>query len=122
MKLLRDCWAALLELFNAVTLTPTLDQPASQHVLQPGRGAFRPQAGSGGPVFAPPTRPQNPDSVIKCDYSPMGKEWVPCSTDHSRACWLAGPAGREYNINTDYEADAPTGILRKVASPIVQWL
>ena len=76
MKLLRDCWAALLEVFNVITLSPTLNQPASQQILRPDHGALMPLAETGGPVFTPPSRPQDPDSVIQCDYSPMGKEWV----------------------------------------------
>ena len=114
MKLLRDCWAALLELFHAVTLSPVLDQSASQHVLQPGHDSILHKAAGGGPVFSPPSHPQNPDDVIQCDYSAMGKEWVSCSTSHSRSCWLAGPAGQQFDILTDYEKRAPIGKLRKV--------
>ena len=111
---LRDCWAALLELFNVVTLSPNLDQPASQQVLQGNLGADLNHLASGGPVFYPPSRPQDPDSAIKCDYSPMGNEWQPCSTNHSRECWLAGPGGQQFDILTDYEKKAPIGITRKV--------
>ena len=118
MKILRDCWAALLELFNVVTLSPTLQQPSSQQALQTDLGLHLPNAADGGPVFPPPSHPQNPDTLLKCDYSPMGKEWVACSTNHSRACWIAGPAGEEYNIRTNYEEEFPTGITRKVISPL----
>ncbi|KAL8929073.1 MAG: hypothetical protein Q9172_000616 [Xanthocarpia lactea] len=110
MKFLRDCWVALLELFNAVTLAPSFDHPDSQHILDGGYGTSN---DNGGPVFAPPSHAQNPDKVLTCDYSPMGRHWRPCSTPHSRACWLAGPGGQEFNILTDYETKAPTGITRK---------
>ena len=115
MKLLRDCWAALLELFNVVTLSPNLE-PASQQVLPGNLGADLNHVASGGPIFSPPSHPQDPDFLLKCDYSPMGKEWKPCSTNHSRECWLAGPGGQEFNILTDYETKTPIGITRKACS------
>lgn len=111
MKLLRDCWVALLDLFNAVTLGPSFNHLDSQHVLD---ADYNIKDDNGGPVFAPPSRPQDPNALITCDYSRMGREWKPCSTPTSRACWLAGPGGQEYNILTNYETEAPTGILRKV--------
>ena len=118
MKLLRDCWAALLELFNVVTFSPNL-QPSSQQVLPGNLGADLNHVASGGPVFSPPSRPQDPDSLLKCDYSPMGNQWQPCSTNHSRECWLAGPGGQQFDILTDYEKKTPIGITRKVSA--VSW-
>ncbi|TAQ91365.1 hypothetical protein B7494_g287 [Chlorociboria aeruginascens] len=41
------------------------------------------------------------------------KGWKACSTPEDRSCWLKGPKGEEFNINTDYEDLAPAGILRK---------
>lgn len=114
MKLLQDCWVALVELLNVFTLSPSAGQPHSQHVLNTDLGVASPQTGNDGPIFVPPSRPQHPGEVLKCDYSTMGREWQSCSTPHSRACWLAGPGGKEFNIQTDYESDVPTGTLRKV--------
>ncbi|KAL8770526.1 MAG: hypothetical protein Q9209_003782 [Squamulea sp. 1 TL-2023] len=110
MKLLQDCWVALLDLFNAVTLAPSFHDPDTQQVLDID---YPSNADHGGPVFTPPSRPQDPDAVLTCDYSRMGRQWRSCSTPTSRACWLAGPGGQEFNILTDYETKAPTGILRK---------
>ncbi|KAL8709877.1 MAG: hypothetical protein Q9220_005493 [cf. Caloplaca sp. 1 TL-2023] len=114
MKLLSDCWVAVLGFFNAVTLSPIHDEQSSQHVLDiinPSLGSY---AGDGGPSFRPPGHPQKPeDDVLQCDYKPMGPLWKPCSTNHSRSCWLAGPAGQQYDINTDYETKWPTGVVRK---------
>ncbi|KAL8731715.1 MAG: hypothetical protein Q9181_004204 [Wetmoreana brouardii] len=113
MNILHDCWVVLLGFFNAITLLPSDNVPHSQQVLQPVLEPFHPHAGNDGPVFAPPSHPQNPGAVLECDYSPMGNQWQPCSTNHSRACWLAGPGGQEYNIRTDYETQIPTGVTRK---------
>ncbi|KAI4125444.1 MAG: hypothetical protein LQ338_004247 [Usnochroma carphineum] len=113
MKFLRDCWVAFLELFSAVTLSPNLDKPHSQQVLEGNLGVVAPQAANDGPIFAPPSHPQDPGEVLKCDYSAMGRDWKACSTPHSRACWLAGPGGKEFNIQTDYETQVPTGTTRK---------
>ena len=38
--------------------------------------------------------------------------WYECSTPENRGCWLRHPDGREYNILTDYENDAPIGVDR----------
>ena len=38
--------------------------------------------------------------------------WYNCSTPEDGECWLRHPDGREYNIHTDYENDAPIGIDR----------
>lgn len=62
------------------------------------------------PVFKPPTgRPE--DDKFRCDYRSM-KEWRPCSTPSNRECWLRHPDGREFNVLTDYEREAPVGIQR----------
>lgn len=60
-------------------------------------------------VFSPPN---GPDDYF-CDYSHMkGKGWHECSTPSNRGCWLSNGT-HEYNIRTNYEADAPIGITRK---------
>ncbi|KAL8704103.1 MAG: hypothetical protein Q9201_002737 [Fulgogasparrea decipioides] len=112
MNIFHDCWLVLLGFFNAITLLPGDNVPHSQQILQPMIGPLHPHAGNDGPVFTPPSHPQNPRAVLECDYSPMGNQWQPCSTNHSRACWLAGPDGQEYNIKTDYETQIPTGVTR----------
>ncbi|KAG6356518.1 hypothetical protein INS49_015906 [Diaporthe citri] len=38
--------------------------------------------------------------------------WRPCSTPSNRECWLRHPDGREFNIMTDYEHEAPIGVHR----------
>lgn len=62
------------------------------------------------PVFVPPNGPEN---SITCRY-PSLKGWKSCSTPQDRGCWLEGPRGERYDIHTNYEEDAPPGILRQV--------
>lgn len=66
------------------------------------------------PIFKPPTgRREGPGSDFLCDYSNMGPDWYSCSSPENRGCWLRNRFdGSEYNILTDYENDAPTGITR----------
>ncbi|KAI3396978.1 hypothetical protein diail_11378 [Diaporthe ilicicola] len=64
----------------------------------------------GDPIFKPPTgRPE--DTQFRCDYRAM-RGWRPCSTPSNRECWLRHPDGRELNIMTDYEKEAPIGVHR----------
>lgn len=111
MKFVQDCWIALLELFNLATFSTTGGSSLQQALQLP-----LPHHASGPPVFVPPTSPEDPKSTFKCDYSAMGNQWVPCSSPEDRKCWLAGPAGDRFDINTDYEKRWPTGITRKVCN------
>ena len=116
MKLLQDCWTSFLELFSALTLSPSFGPSnAQQQVLPGGVGVVRPHYGGNGPIFTPPSRPQDPGEVLKCDYSAMGQGWQPCSTSKDRSCWLAGPGGKRFDIKTDYETEAPVGTTRRVS-------
>ncbi|KAI4091883.1 MAG: hypothetical protein LQ344_003840 [Seirophora lacunosa] len=85
MKLFLDCWIAILELFNANTLSPSLDLLHKQQASVADLHIATPQTGHDGPVFAPPAQPQDP-----------------------------GPGGQQFDISTDYETKVPTGITRKV--------
>ncbi len=127
MKLFKDCWVALLDLFNAVTLTST--DGSAQHSLgfgdwpgfRPGKPQFpfpsKPKptlTPIRKPVFTPPSRGEDSDNGILCDYTAMGAGWGSCSTADDRGCWLKGPNGQRYDINTDYENKYPKGVTRKV--------
>lgn len=61
------------------------------------------------PVFRPPA--PNPNNEFQCNYTAM-TGWFPCSIPENRECWLRNRDGREFNIHTDYEKFAPTGITR----------
>ncbi|MCJ1467290.1 hypothetical protein MMC07_005914 [Pseudocyphellaria aurata] len=114
MKLLQDCWIALLELFNLATFSTTGRSSLQQALQQPYHQLPLPEHASQPPIFNPPSGPEDPESTFKCDYSALGSQWVPCSTPGDRKCWLAGPAGKRFDINSDYETIYPTGITRKV--------
>lgn len=133
MKLLKDCWVALLEAFNALTGTSTdgLQQslgfghfpghrPGHGHVPHypfPPKKPLNPVPSKVPvPIFAPPSHGESPDSDILCDYTAMGPGWGSCSTADDRGCWLKGPNGQTYNIDTDYETQYPKGVTRKVWS------
>ena len=106
-------WAAsVLQFFDAITLAPwdTSVSPAQQ-VLDIGHVHNYENS----PVFEPPNG--SPDVPFTCNYTAMGPGWVNCSTAGDRTCWLKGPKGAKYNINTNYEKDWPVGQLRKVYHP-----
>ena len=95
-----------------VTLSST---GGSQQALgQPDFQVPLPDHKSKSPVFFPPSGPEDPKSNFRCDYSAMGNQWVNCSSATDRKCWLAGPAGQRFDINTDYEKFWPNGTTRKV--------
>lgn len=130
MRLTERAWAALVEF--VAWINPTVFDPSNEFggLQRPlidslewsvgpsdlNSGAFtssKPHVGDedpGDPIFKPPTgRPE--DDKFKCDYTQM-KGWRPCSSPSNRECWLRHPDGREYNILTNYEIDAPIGIQR----------
>ncbi|KAK3325003.1 multicopper oxidase-domain-containing protein [Apodospora peruviana] len=68
-----------------------------------------------GPIFRPPGHRQDDGdgSGFQCNYSAM-TGWRKCSTPEDRLCWLANDAtGERFDISTDYETKAPTGIKRE---------
>lgn len=135
MKLFTDCWVALLDVFNALTGTPT---DGTQQSLgfghRPGHGhvphyPFPPKKPAQPiptkipvPIFAPPSVGESPDSSILCDYTAMGPGWGACSDPDDRGCWLKGPNGQKFSIDTDYETKYPKGVTRKVLSSTSRWL
>ena len=69
-----------------------------------------------GPIFHPPNASPN----FKCNYSAM-RGWKHSASSGSRTQWLSHaadsdfPYGGTYDIDTDYNKFAPTGITRKVS-------
>jgi hypothetical protein len=120
MKLFAGLWAGLVRLLSIATLSPfTLDdhpqvplgltKPSSlPHA--PLHVEVLPSADpEKGPIFLPPGN--QPGNEFKCDYSNM-VGWEPCSTAADRTCWLKNPEMGQFDINTDYEALRPHGIVR----------
>lgn len=137
MRLPESWWASLVYVFDFATFSPQAGRDAPQQALE-----LTPSADgvTGGPVFHPYVPPLEntdsgkedklkiippysnskenvwPEGRIECDYSAMGSEWSACyKNDHS--CWLKGPKGKGYNINSDYDDiekyPPPVGITRK---------
>ena len=130
MRLTERVWVALAEVVAWISPTnfdpfnefggiqrPLLDSlewPVGPSILDTGATtSTKPHIGDGNPgdpIFKPPTgRPE--DTQFRCDYRAM-KGWRPCSTPSNRECWLRHPDGREFNIMTDYEHEAPIGVQR----------
>ena len=105
-----QAWAALvLQFFDAVNLVPWGQSVSpAQQVLE----TVEVHNLENSPVFAPPNGAL--DIPFLCNYTAMGSGWLNCSKPDDRTCWLNGPDGATYDINTDYEKDYPTGILRQV--------
>ena len=104
--------SSVLQFFNVVTLSPW-DKSVSpaQQVLDIVDVPNNEQS----PIFQPPSG--SPDLPLTCNYTALGPGWVDCSTSGDRSCWLRGPNGAKYDINTDYEKVWPTGKLRTVWYP-----
>lgn len=112
MHLFGHFWTTVTYFANLLTLSP-INPPGPQQYPIPGTsdvGLNVPHPHY--PIFKPPGgHPQGPGSDFKCNYSRM-PGWYECSTPENRGCWLRHPDGREYNILTDYENDAPIGVDR----------
>lgn len=129
MKFAKECWLALLDTFNALMGMPTDDNqqslefgswPGDGHVHRVPHIPDNPFQLQNDPpldnplIFRPPSHEQNDKSGFVCNYTAMGEGWRHCSTHDDRGCWLQGPGTNQYNISTDYEHHAPTGITRYV--------
>ncbi|MCJ1470910.1 hypothetical protein MMC07_009558 [Pseudocyphellaria aurata] len=113
MKLLQDCWLALLELLDLAAFSTSGRSSLQEALQQPDHQQSLPGYSPHGPRFTPPNRPENRDLIIKCEYPSLGAEWTNCSTPEDRACWLKKSTGEKFDIHTDYEYDYPEGITRK---------
>ena len=107
MKILDDCWTAVVHILNLLSLTSWSDNFGAE---QPLHGSvsldhFREDY----PIFYPPNGPKD----FQCKYPEM-PGWKSCSTPTNRKCWLKN-GKQEININTDYEnmTLTPKGIVRK---------
>jgi hypothetical protein len=131
MKLFARLWTGLVHLLNIATLSPVAlkdhDQgplvltepsnlpnvPARVENLSPEPKPLR-----RGPIFTPPGT--QPGTVFKCDYSNM-IGWESCSDVTDRTCWLKNSDMGQFDINTDYEALRPHGIMRNYTLNVTDW-
>ena len=115
MFLIERFWGAVTAIFAIVSLSPVQDGidtqiplPVSLQVLP---SVTTSQTHNNPLIFRPPGVSDN--HPFMCDYSAM-VGWEPCSTSTDRKCWLKRKSdGKQYDITTNYEEDAPIGILRK---------
>lgn len=108
MRFFEQFWTTVTHILNWLTLAPNDGSPTAQ---RPSQGDLNPSSISSakGPVFMPPSA--HPGSAFTCDYSRMSG-WQACTTSDNRGCWLKNANGKQYDINTDYENDGPSGITR----------
>ncbi|KAK3314821.1 multicopper oxidase-domain-containing protein [Apodospora peruviana] len=115
MQLMQRSWASFAHLLSIATLSPFGDfrDEGVQQTPLLGEETAR-FSGYGGPVFRPPGhRVEGPGSEFQCDYSRMGADWIKCSHEYDRACWLKNTkTGEKFDIHTNYENFAPLGIQR----------
>lgn len=135
MRIFDSWWTSLVYVFDLATFstwsdrhhphqqalkaTPTSgslgDGPVFQPVHYPD-AVDNIAAGPNDRIILPPYPPNDrptPEESIFCDYTAMGSQWLACNTNKTRDCWLKGPAGKQFNITTDYELSTPIGITRK---------
>jgi hypothetical protein len=111
MQLSERFWTVVTYVLNIATLSSFNDDGVQQKPLFGNSPAVVDRLH--GPIFKPPGgRPSGDGSDFVCDYSSM-TGWRPCSTPEDRSCWLTNDKGGRFDINTDYEAVAPQGILRQ---------
>lgn len=111
MRFLESCWTALTYTLGLGSVSPFNgnQHPISLEPVVAGHGA--PHVVDDTPVFRPPNGPEH--SKFVCKYPKM-EGWTDCSTSNDRGCWLQGPQNKRFDINTNYEDNTPTGVLRKV--------
>ena len=112
MHLIGRLWTTVTFFVDWSTLWPVSAPGSRQYPISGVSDSSFHVAHEDYPIFKPPGgRPLGPGSDFRCDYSNM-PGWYECSTPEDRECWLRHPDGREYNIYTDYENDAPIGVDR----------
>jgi hypothetical protein len=117
MRFLEGCKSFLLYLAAILHSSPSFDGFDNQSPLHADLQEYSPNTVLGGghaPKFPAPHGPDS-ESPFICKY-PVLKDWTNCSTPENRGCWLKGPSGKEFNINTDYENEYPEGITREVGT------
>ena len=124
MHIAERFWRVITSVFSIVSLSPVQDRIDTQSPLPlpsdgiPIQSQFTSSAGvvssaqpRKGPVFLPPGFDK--EEPFECKYPDM-VGWESCSTELDRKCWLRRKSdGKQYDINTNYEVDAPIGIHRR---------
>ncbi|RBR15613.1 uncharacterized protein FIESC28_07254 [Fusarium coffeatum] len=104
-----DTCKAIVLSFVAVFHSPTLPSDGPhQDVLSFTHNKPAPKY----PHFPAPNGPDQKGVEFHCKY-PGLKGWENCTSKDDRSCWLKGPYGQVFNIDTDYENFYPEGIVRE---------
>lgn len=114
-----DTCKAIVLSFVAVFHSPTLPSDGPhQDVLSFTHSKPTPKY----PHFPAPNGPDKDGVEFHCKY-PELKGWENCTSADDRSCWLKGPYGQVFNIDTDYENFYPEGIVREVSgvSGLEEW-
>jgi hypothetical protein len=114
MGLFARLWTGFVQLINITTLSPIYLDAHGQaplavpNALKPAHADIVPVDG---PVFTPPgAQPDSEWQGFKCEYPDM-VGWEYCGRA-DRTCWLKNPYMGQFDINTNYEALRPHGIVR----------
>ena len=112
-----DTCKAIVLSFVAVFHSPTLPSDGPhQDVLSFTHNKPAPKY----PHFPAPNGPDQKGVEFHCKY-PELKGWENCTSKDDRSCWLKGPYGQVFNIDTDYENFYPEGIVREVCDLCCLW-
>ena len=115
MHIVERFWGTVTAVFSIVSLSPVQESIDKQSPLpipsQVTQTAGTSYIDDDPLVFRPPGAFN--DDHFRCNYTAM-IGWEPCSTPTDRKCWLKRISdGKQYDITTNYEEDAPIGTLRK---------
>lgn len=124
MKLFNDCWIAILQLLDTLTLSTTgrsaLQNSPAGLEINPSSTPNYPLPGTGRPnegfiPFTPPSSAEDQDKSIACKYPSLGDEWEFCG-EENRGCWIRNRKNSSelFDISTNYEEKFRPGVLRKV--------
>ena len=116
MYLIERLCAVAMSVVNIVSLSPlqkVMDNQKPPLVPSEAGVHWHTEIAPPGPIFDAPGAPA--DHPFQCQYPAM-VGWEFCSTPTNRECWLRRTSdGKQYDIHTDYEDDAPLGITRNYA-------
>lgn len=115
MYLIERFWGAVTTYFGIVSLSlvqDSIDNQSPMLIPSPVLPTVATSHVDGNPlVFRPPGAFN--DDTFTCNYTAM-VGWEPCSTPTDRKCWLKRTSdGKQYDITTNYEEDAPIGTVRQ---------
>lgn len=119
--LLESCWTALVHFFSFQSLFSS-----QQYPLPPNGGIEHPSSPTAAAGQADPTdvlefQPLGASKYFKCQYPGLKDKYL-ATPNGNQSLWLQPleqtSQDEVYDINTDYEIKAPTGITRDVGREV----